>query len=96
MKKVITTPEVDLALRTLWPEESRQVHAWLDHLADWDNDPSLRQMAHALPGEAGVYVLPTHSDIRIFFNIAGDTITVLDVAKKEAIMTTTASPREKR
>ena len=30
----------------------------------------------------------TNSDIRIFFNISRDTITVLDVAKKHAIMTT--------
>jgi len=35
----------------------------------------------------GVYVLRTTTDIRIFFRIDGDTITVLDVAKKAAIIT---------
>ena len=32
-------------------------------------------------------VLKTSSDIRIFFKLEGDTITILDIAKKPAIVT---------
>jgi hypothetical protein len=34
----------------------------------------------------GVYVLKTGTDLRIFFKIQGDTITVIDVAKKHSII----------
>jgi mRNA-degrading endonuclease RelE of RelBE toxin-antitoxin system len=95
MKKVVTTPTVDLALRTLGPEEVRQVHAWFHHLADWDDDSFVRENSHLLAGEPGVLMLRTSSDFRIFFSIEGDTITVLEVAKKQAIMAT-AAPRENR
>ena len=66
MKNVVTTTPVDLALRTLGPEEARQVHAWFDHLANWDGDPFVRENSHALAGVPGVLVLRTSSDIRIF------------------------------
>ena len=45
-----------------------------------------------LPDVPGVKMLRTNSDLRIFFNIDGDTITVRDVAKRQAIMTT-AGPK---
>jgi hypothetical protein len=35
----------------------------------------------------GVYVMRTTTDIRVFFRIDSDTVTVLDVAKKAAILT---------
>jgi hypothetical protein len=95
MKKVVTTPAVDLAVRTLGPDEVRQVHAWFGHLANWDSDPFVRERSHALTGVPGAHVLRTTTDMRIFFTIEGDTITVLDVAKKQAIMTT-AAPGETR
>ncbi len=90
MKKVVTTSAVDLALRTLGPDEVRRVHAWFDHLAHWDGDPFVREHAHALNEVPGVRVLRTSTDTRIFFTIEGDTITVLDIAKKQAIMSTVA------
>jgi hypothetical protein len=51
MKKVITTPQVDLALRTLWPEDLNQVHAWFEHLANWDGDQFVRDNSPELPGQ---------------------------------------------
>ena len=90
MKKVVTTPAVDLALRTLGPDEVRRIHAWFDHLANWDGDPFVRENSHALAEVPGVRVFRTSTDTRIFFTIEGDTITVLDVANKQAIMTTAA------
>jgi len=88
MKKLIVTPDVEFALTTLRAEEARQVRAWFDHLANWDDDAFVRVNSHALPDVAGVNMLRTSSDYRIFFSLEGDTITVLDVATKQAILRT--------
>ena len=87
MKKTVTTPPVDIALRTMDADEVRRVHAWFDHLRNWDDDEYVRSHSHRLVGLPGVYLLKTSTDLRIFFKIDGDTITILDVAKKSAIYT---------
>jgi len=86
MKKVITTLPVDIALRALDTDGVRKVYAWVDHLRNWDGDEFVRTHSHSLEGVSGVYVLKTSTDIRIFFKIDGNTITVLDIAKKPSIM----------
>lgn len=86
MKKIVTTPPVDIALRTLDADDVRRVQAWFDHLRNWDGDEHVRRHSHSLTGVPGVYILKTTTDIRIFFRIDGDTITVLDIAKKSAIV----------
>jgi mRNA-degrading endonuclease RelE of RelBE toxin-antitoxin system len=87
MKKVVFDPTVDIALRSLNPDGVRRVHAWFDYLKRWDEDEVVRKNSLPLPGHEGVYVLRTTTDIRIFFAIEDDTITVLDVAQKPAILT---------
>lgn len=87
MKKIVTTPPVDIALRTMNAEEVRRVRAWFDHLQNWDSDDYVRRRSHSLEEVPDVYVLKTSSDIRIFFRFDGDTVTILDVAKKAAIYT---------
>jgi hypothetical protein len=87
MKKVVTTPPVEIAIRTLDSDGARRVYAWFDRLKNWDNDAQVREISHRLPDLSGIYVLRTSTDIRIFFRIDGDVITVLDVAKKPAILT---------
>ena len=87
MKKVVADPVVDIALRSLDPDGVRRVHAWFDYLKRWDEDELVRKNSVPLPGYEGVYVLRTTTDIRIFFTIEGDTINVLDVAEKRAILT---------
>ena len=63
MKTIVITPEVDLALGTLGSENGRRVRTWFDHLANWDGDSFVRENSHEL---AGVRVLRTSSDIRVF------------------------------
>jgi len=87
MKKVDYAPSVDIALRSLAPDGVRRIHAWFDYLKQWDEDEVVRKNSVPLPGHEGVYVLRTTTDIRIFFKIEGNTITVLDVAEKPAILT---------
>jgi len=86
MKKVVYAPAVELSMRYLDPDGVRRVHGWFDYLARWDEDEVVRKNSFALPDHDGVYVLRTTTDIRIFFRIDGDTITVLDVAKQSAII----------
>jgi hypothetical protein len=87
MKKIVLAPAVDIALRSLDPDEVRRVHAWFDYLRRWDEEEVVRRNSLPLPGHKGVYVLRTTTDIRVFFTIDGDTIAVLDVAQKPAILT---------
>jgi mRNA-degrading endonuclease RelE of RelBE toxin-antitoxin system len=92
MKKVVVTSPVEIALRTLDHENARKVQAWFAHLGNWDNDPFVQSHSHRLDSVPGVYVLKTSSDIRIFFKMDGDTITILDIAKKQSILTSGSAP----
>jgi hypothetical protein len=87
MKKVVLAPAVEIAMRTLDPDGVRRVHAWFSYLERWDTDEVVRRNSEQLQEMPGVYVMRTTTDIRIFFRIDGDTVTVLDVAKKAAILT---------
>lgn len=87
-KKVVLDPVVEIAMRTLDADGVRSVQKWFSYLERWDTDELVRRNTAKLQDMPGVYMMRTTTDIRIFFRIDGDTITVLDVAKKAAIMTT--------
>ena len=87
MKKVVLAPAVEIAMRTLDPDGARRVNAWFSYLERWDTDESVRSNSEQLPEMPGVYVMRTTTDIRIFFRIDGDTVTILDVARKAALLT---------
>jgi hypothetical protein len=87
MKKLVLDPAVEIAMRTLDPDGVRRVQAWFTYLERWDTDEVVRKNSVPLEELPGVYVMRTTTDIRIFFRIDGDTVTVLDVAKKAAIVT---------
>ena len=84
-KRLEYAPAVQIALRGLDPDGVRRVHAWFTYLERWETDPVVRDNSVPLPGHEGVFVLRTTTDIRIFFRIDGDVITVLDVANKPTI-----------
>jgi hypothetical protein len=86
MKQLVITPPLEIALQSLDADSGRKVHAWFDHLKNWDNDSFVRGRSHRLEDLPDVYVLRTTTDLRIFFKVEGDTVTVLDVAKKETIL----------
>jgi hypothetical protein len=86
-KEVITTPFVDVAFRTLDTENRRQVNEWFRHLANWDGDEFVRNHSYSLDSLPGVHVLKTDSDLRIFFKIEGNTLTVVDIATRQSIET---------
>jgi hypothetical protein len=86
MKKLLLAPEVEIALRTLDQEGVRRVNAWFACLQRWDTDEVVRENSAPLEEMPGVYVLRTTTDLRIFFRIEGETITILDIARKAAIL----------
>lgn len=92
MKTVVKTPPVEVALRTLDAANQRRVHSWFDQLANWDNDAHVRNRSQSLDAVPGAYVLNTTTDLRIFFRIDGNTVTILDIAKEQSILTSGRIP----
>jgi len=87
MKKVVITQSVQVALRTLDNDTRRRVNAWFEHLANWEGDEFVRSHSHSLDSIPGVYVLKTSTDLRIFFTMQGNTVNIIDIAKKQSIIT---------
>jgi hypothetical protein len=83
---VIQTPPVEIALRTLGDEDRRSVWAWFDHLHNWENDLFVRKRSQRLHSTDNIYVLKASNDIRIFFRLEKDRIVILDIARKESIL----------
>jgi hypothetical protein len=86
MKKIVLDPSVEIALRTLDPDGVRRMHAWFSYLERWDTDEVVRKNSEQLSGMPRTYMMRTTTDIRIFFRVDGDTVTVRDVAKEAAIL----------
>jgi mRNA-degrading endonuclease RelE of RelBE toxin-antitoxin system len=85
--KLVITPAVEVALRTLDDDNRRRVHTWFGRLANWDGDDSVRRHSHRLESIPDAYVLRTGTDLRIFFEVHGGTVTILDIATKQSILT---------
>lgn len=85
MKKIVLTQSVAIALRTMKPGLRRIVWLWIQSLKHWDTSVSLRLDSVELE-QPGVFMLRKSNDYRIFFTVQGNTVTVLDVAKKAALL----------
>ncbi len=84
--KVLQTPPVEIALRTLGPQDRQEVLAWFDNLRNWESDSWLRSRAKQVNPSDNVYVLKTGGEFRIFFRLEQDQIVVLDLATKATIL----------
>jgi hypothetical protein len=82
------SPSVDFAIRTLHPAERKKVFAWLDHLANWENDQHTREESKPSIYK-DVFVLTTSDDFRISFSldIEKKEITVLDITRPSRFAT---------
>jgi hypothetical protein len=72
----------EIQLLTADDRGRRSIMAWIDNLKRWETDPYVREHSHKLNGDDNVYLLVTDSDLRIFFSLEKDEITVLDLAKE--------------
>jgi hypothetical protein len=84
--RIVRTPPVETAIRTLGVEDRQKVRASLDQLRSWEDDPAVRRRSRKLPSTANVYVLKTNNDLRIFFRVESDRIDVLDIATRATIL----------
>ncbi len=82
--KVVETPPVEIAIRTLSDEDRRRVWAWFDHLKNWENDPFVREHSQRLASATDVYLLKTSNDIRIVFELNDDRIEILELPKRRS------------
>ena|SRR3989442_1314106 len=80
----ITEP-ARIAYTALGPEDRRVVSAWFDHLRNWRNDEFIRSKSRQLKSDTETYVFQTSADIVIAFKIAGNTVVVSSIFRKEAI-----------
>jgi hypothetical protein len=83
--KVIQTPPVEIALRTLGNEDRQKVLAWIDHLKNWEADAFTRGRAKRLNSSDNVYVLKTSGGFRIFFRLEPQRIVLLDIATEATL-----------
>ncbi len=79
MKQLVISPSVEISLSALKPDEVRKVHSWFDYLCHWDEAAEVRENATPLEEFPGVYYYRTPSDLRIFFRIDGETVTIVNV-----------------
>ena len=89
MRTLVTSYNVDAALRNLGSDDQLQVKAWFRHLQTYDTDEYVRSLCVPLKSMAGWYVFRTTSEFRIFFRFDGDAIVVEEIATKRAILSWT-------
>jgi hypothetical protein len=80
--KVKKDSSVDFAIKTLTPPERQKVFAWLDHLANWENDKQTRDASKPSVYK-NVFVLTTTDDLSFSFSLDNEKkeITVLDIVR---------------
>lgn len=89
---VAVSSAAKIALAGLPDDERRRVQLWLEHLRKWGADAEIQEHSTRLfpEEEPNLYVLRTASDVRIFFTVGDDEITVVDIARRDALRTVQA------
>lgn len=87
--KVVVGVGADEVFTRLSADEQRLVSAWLEHLANWEQNDSVRNLAKRIPGDDNLYVLRnvlrTPAEIRLLFRVESDTITILDIVRRDPL-----------
>ena len=84
---VVLSHGAEINLATLGDEDRRKVHAWMDHLRNWEKDSFVRSrsMKIDVPGPEEVFVLKTSTDLRIFFVLHATCLEVTDIARQSSL-----------
>ena len=83
---IIVSEFAEIQLMNSSEDTRRRVEHWIDKLKRWESDSYVQQHSKKLDLPDNTYMLITDTDLRIFFTLEKDTITVFDVAKKSTIM----------
>jgi hypothetical protein len=84
--KVTISEPLEISLRNTGADERRRVWGWIDALKMWGTDPYITEQSKKLGGGDNTYMLITPSDLRLFFSVEKDEITVLDAARRSTIL----------
>ena len=77
---------MEIVLRNSRETERQKVLWWIDALEKWGTDPYIMENSKKLNDYDNTYMLITTSDLRLFFSVEKDEITVMDVARKATIL----------
>lgn len=84
--KITLSPLAEMGLRTMTDDNRQMVSAWLEDLAKWDEDSSLRQLAQKLPSKPDTFFLKMNNKLRLIFRVAGEQIEVQDFLSRDLIL----------
>ena len=84
--KVMFADSVLIALRNISQDDRNKIRVWFGYLERWESDPFAREHSRKLEGGENVYMLVTSTEVRIFFRLEKETITILDVANQSTIV----------
>lgn len=84
--KLVTQRAVDMALRTMSDAERKKVLGWFDQLKNWNNDAKVRKNSFKLEAFEDLYMLKTRGELRIFFRLGADEVTIIDIASRSTIL----------
>ncbi len=84
--QVVLAEPVQRSLATPSRDDRERVQTWFNYLSDWDRDPFVRDHSVPLQVEGkDVFMFRTSTDVRIFYTIDAEVLTVINVARKETV-----------
>lgn len=87
--QVLLSERVKTALHTLSRDDRERIQTWFGYFRNWEEDTFAKSQSVTLSVQGqSVYMFRTSTDIRIFYTVdlQSKTITVIDIATKETIL----------
>src|SRR5947209_17410252 len=87
--QVVLSERVKTALDTLSRDDRERVHTWFGYLRNWEENEFVRSRSITLNVQGqSVYMFRTSTEVRIFYTVdlQSKTITVIDIATKDTIL----------
>jgi mRNA-degrading endonuclease RelE of RelBE toxin-antitoxin system len=87
--QVILSERVKTFLKTLSRDDRERVQTWFGYLRHWEEDAFVKSQSVMLSVQGQpVYMFRTSTDVRIFYTVdlQGKTVTVIDIATKDTIL----------
>ena len=89
---VILTQPVEIALPTLPQDDRRNVLDWIERLKNWEDDEFVRRRAHKLNPVENIYVMNAGGELRIFFKVESQKLSILDIARRDTVLSFSHAP----
>src|SRR3954463_5714257 len=93
--QVLLSEKVKTALHTLSRDDRERVQTWFGYLRNWEEDMFVKAQSVPLTVQGqSVYMFRTSTDVRIFYTVdlPSKTVTVIDIATRETILSSGSVP----